>query len=657
QLVPVLGHVAEQPGFAGNGLGADLLGQGHAVGFQHAVRVVRGQAHQQATLMVEHKHFGLAGRARTDNLDVGILDHLVGGDAVVQRHGAWAGHAQFGQLFNVVLDGSQVAASPAGHDAMLQISFDDFSVSGLGQFKSQTHSSTRLLKDRWGLTEQAWQPQSQIWEDSQQAHHGQQHDHKGQAANHDVVHAAALAQALDHKQVQTNRRSDQRHFHQNNDGNTQPHRVKAQGNHDGGHDGDGGDHHGQGFHEAAQHQVEHHDDHQHDHGLDTQASDGVGQRIGQAGSRHHEVQEGRTDHDQHDHGGGFHGAFQYFLDHRPVHAARESGQQQRTDHTQGSRFGRGGNTGVNRTDHQQENTQWWNQVHQAGKTLAPGCLDLGAAPFGLDHTCDSNRQHEQQGHAQTGDNAGQVQLGHGGVGQHAVDHQVDRRWNQNAQGTASGQTAQEQGLVIALLLDLRQGYGTDGGGGGHAGAGCSGKQGAGTDIGVHQAAGQPGQPQAHGVVHAFSHARAQQDFAQHDEQGDSDQQEFVAGAPGNFTQCASQRQHGIQRVQNQAQNAQGSAHGNAQSDQNEQESQCSTNHLVSPWTMRWPASASSRASSWVLRMPHRFWMAFRSPVIRARLERSSISARTTHSQIRPATHRNWGIHRGVPIAVFAVDWL
>src|SRR5690606_12612278 len=483
QLVPVVGHIAEQPGFAGNGLGADLLGQGHAVGFQHAVRVVRGQADQQATLVVEHKHFGLAGRTGAHDLDVGILDHLVGGDAVVQRHRARARYAQFGQLFNVVLDGSQIAASPAGHDAVLQISFDDFSVGGLGQFKGQTHSSTRLLKDRLGITEQAWQPQSQIREDSQQAHHGQQHDHKGQAANHDVIHAAALAQALDHKQVQTNRRSDQRHFHQNDDGNTQPHRIKAQGDHDGSHDRDGGDHHGQGFHEAAQHQVEHHNDQQHDHGRDTQARDGIGQCVGQAGGGHDKVQEGRTDHDQHDHGGGFHGAFQHFLDHVPAHAAREGSQNQGTDHTQGSSLRWGGNTGINRAHDQQENTQWWNQVHQAGKTLAPGGLDLRTAPFGFDHTCSSNCQHEQQGHAQTGDDAGQVQLGHRSIGQYAVDHQVDRRRNQNAQGTASRQTTQEQRLVIALFLDLRQGHGTHGGGSGHAGAGGGGKQGAGTNVG------------------------------------------------------------------------------------------------------------------------------------------------------------------------------
>src|SRR5690606_25266463 len=98
--------------------------------------------------------------------------------------------------------------------------------------------------------------------------------------------------------------------------------------------------------------------------------------------------------------------------------------------------------------------------------------------------------------------------------------------------------------------------------------------------------------------------------------------------------------HGIQRVQDQAQHTQRGAHGNADADQDQQQDQGSGNHDLPPSTIFSPASASSEASSWVLRMPHSVLMVSMSPVTSATEERSSISARTMHSQIRPATHRN-----------------
>ena len=116
QLIPVAGHVGKAPGLGGHGLDAGLLGKGHAVGFQLAVRVVGGQAHEHLAFVREHEDLDLARGVRAQHLQRAVLAQLVAGDAVVQRHGAGARDADGGQLLNVVLDGLAVAAGPAGDD-------------------------------------------------------------------------------------------------------------------------------------------------------------------------------------------------------------------------------------------------------------------------------------------------------------------------------------------------------------------------------------------------------------------------------------------------------------------------------------------------------------------------------------------------------------
>ena len=63
-----------------------------------------------------------------------------------------------------------------------------------------------------------------------------------------------------------------------------------------------------------------------------------------------------------------------------------------------------------------------------------------------------------------------------------------------------------------------------------AGAGGRREHGAGADVGVHQAARQPGQPLGDGIIDALGNAGAQQDLAQHDEQRDGDQDVFALEA-------------------------------------------------------------------------------------------------------------------------------
>ncbi|KAG1459587.1 hypothetical protein G6F57_014481 [Rhizopus arrhizus] len=347
-------------------------------------------------------------------------------------------------------------------------------------------------------------------------------------------------------------------------------RVVAQADHDGRHDGDRRDHHGQGFHEAAQHQVEDHHDQQHPARRQAKAGNRLRQRVGQPRGGHDEVQEAGRDNDQHDHRRGPHRAFQHLAQHRPVQPAEPCRKDEGAQHAQRGGLGGCRKPRVNGAHHQEEDAHGRRQMHQAGKSLTPGRMDLLAAPRGFGHAGDHDRQHEQSRHRKAGDDAGQVQLGHRRIRQHAIDDQVDRGRNQDAQRTAGGQAAQEQGLVIAILADLRNGDCAHRGRSSHAGARRGRKQRGCADVGMHQPARQPRQPQAHRDVHAFGKACAQQHFAQHDEQGNRHQQELVVRAPGYLADGARQRQHRKQRVQDQAQHTKRRAPRNGQADQHQQ---------------------------------------------------------------------------------------
>ena len=149
---------------------------------------------------------------------------------------------------------------------------------------------------------------------------------------------------------------------------------------------------------------------------------------------------------------------------------------------------------------------------------------------------------------------------------------------------------------------------------------------------------------------------AQQHLAQHDEQRNRHQQEFIVRTPRQFADGARQRQHGEQRVQRQAQHAQGGAHRNGQADQHQQKNQGGGDHAASPLTMRSPAAASSSASSCAERTPQICLTSSMSPVTSAAEARASISATVRHIQARPSSHRPCGIHSGVARGVLAADF-
>src|SRR3546814_14390815 len=89
--------------------------------FKLAVGVIGCQADQRFSLVRKNKYFSLARGSVAYNFHFIVLCQLIGRDAVIQRHGAGAGYTPLGQLFYVMLNGSTVAACPAGHTAGLDI--------------------------------------------------------------------------------------------------------------------------------------------------------------------------------------------------------------------------------------------------------------------------------------------------------------------------------------------------------------------------------------------------------------------------------------------------------------------------------------------------------------------------------------------------------
>src|SRR3546814_9410349 len=101
------------------------------------------------------------------------------------------------------------ARSRPAQPATMQVLISTWMLAAGSAVISSKESFISLLAD-YVLAENTRQPQGQVGYQCQQADHGEQHDHERQAAYHDVVHAAAFTQALDHEQVQPHGRRDRK---------------------------------------------------------------------------------------------------------------------------------------------------------------------------------------------------------------------------------------------------------------------------------------------------------------------------------------------------------------------------------------------------------------------------------------------------------------
>ena len=148
------------------------------------------------------------------------------------------------------------------------------------------------------------------------------------------------------------------------------------------------------------------------------------------------------------------------------------------------------------------------------QTLTPGEGSAGAAQGRLQFAEHRGDDDERQGHEQAGEQPGQKQLRNRGLGQEAIDDQVDRRRNHDAQRATGGNRAGKQLGVVTQFFRLGQRHRGHGRGSGHGRAGSSREHRGRADIGMNQPPGQPGKPFVQGRIGAGGNAPADQDFTQ-----------------------------------------------------------------------------------------------------------------------------------------------
>ena len=213
-------------------------------------------------------------------------------------------------------------------------------------------------------------------------------------------------------------------------------------------------------------------------------------------------------------------------------------QQQGAADTEAGRLGGGGPAQVDAA--QDDENQRQDGYHQQGKEKAfRPALPAPETGSGLargdgrpDYRGDANHQHKDAGQNDAGDEAGQEKASDGFADGQSVEYQQDAGRDEDAEGAAGGQGADDQAFLVALGAERRQGNAADGGGSGNAGTGAGGKDGAGCNVGVYQSAGDELHPAGEGAVHQVGEAAAQDDFAHQDEQGDGDQVDIGVGFPG-----------------------------------------------------------------------------------------------------------------------------
>jgi hypothetical protein len=96
-----------------------LLGNGDAVFFHFAIRVIGPGAHPQAACVPQQHEFSLAAGGFTDGLDHGVRRNARYGGAIEDRCICRRLDAQGLKLPNMLFDRSRIAAGPAGDDELI----------------------------------------------------------------------------------------------------------------------------------------------------------------------------------------------------------------------------------------------------------------------------------------------------------------------------------------------------------------------------------------------------------------------------------------------------------------------------------------------------------------------------------------------------------
>ena len=223
-----------------------------------------------------------------------------------------------------------------------------------------------------------------------------------------------------------------------------------------------------------------------------------------------------------------------------------------------------------RADHDHQQHQRRQQVGKKLHAHLPVGRDLRAAPCGFQMQATSTVRLNSTVEDEARQEAREIELGHRRVGHHAVDDHVDRGRDEDPERAAGRQGAEEQRLVVLVLVDLAHRHDADGGGRRHARARDRAEQRAGADVGMHQPARQPAEPLHQRGIHALGRAGAQQDLAEQDVEGDGGQDEVAGGRPGELADDAAHRHRRVDVVQQHAGQAHAGRDGDRAAEQEQQ---------------------------------------------------------------------------------------
>src|SRR5690606_1022477 len=368
--------------------------------------------------------------------------------------------------------------------------------------------------------------------------HGVDDQHGGDhQQEHGQRHARQIGQlfpghAGQHEQVETHGWRDLRHFDDKDQEDAEPDQIYASGV-DGGQQQAHGQHDdGNAVQEAAEHDVEHHQRQDEAELRKAQRAYPFRQGARQADIAHRQRQELRAGQDQGDHAIQPCRAHERVLEDRPAERTLHRREDERADHADGGGFRGRRETGVDGSQHDGDQYDDRNQVPRPVDFLGEAQAFVGLRdPARMQQGPDRDIAHEQAGQHQARQDAGNEQLGNGGVGRHAIDDHDDGGRYEQPQRAGPRQGADDLVLRIAAADELRHGhlaYGRAGGGGRTR---YRGEDGAAHDIGVQQPPRYAVQPGRQALEEILRQAGAEQYLAHPEKQRQGGQRPARGGAP------------------------------------------------------------------------------------------------------------------------------
>ena len=220
--------------------------------------------------------------------------------------------------------------------------------------------------------------------------------------------------------------------------------------------------HRQAIHQAAENEVEDKDHDQHEPRAIALPHDPVSHELRHARQGQKAVIEPRPQHDEKDHPRGFGRAHQAFAQDRPVQTTRQQRRQTGARSAHSRAFGRGEPAQIDAAHDDEKDHQHRPCIRQRLEAVPHGHRRAHTRGFGVQTYVDRDRDNITDGRQHTGQEGRQKQLGDILFCQDRIDHQNDRRRDQDAQCPPRGQCrgGKPAGIAIAAQFgqrDLRHG--------------------------------------------------------------------------------------------------------------------------------------------------------------------------------------------------------